>query len=158
MSVQAIILMFVVVLCSNTFCNAYALTKSEVSSATTAIQSAFVSTHNAEESGGNVSGLVRQLNDAIQLVQKAEDENSSNPLQAAADIQAAVQEAHNIVTESKSIKSIGTVTQEILYIRSIASAITIIVAAVLIYIFGGRVFRKIWLRMYGNFVVKPSHG
>src|SRR5487761_86650 len=80
-----------------------AASPADFSSASNAIDSAYVSVHSAEESGGNVSSLVNQLDSALALVQRAQSENATNPSQATLDLQNATQIAQKVALESSSV-------------------------------------------------------
>src|ERR1700733_542930 len=104
-----------------------AITEADVSGANQAVQSALILTYSAQKSGGNVTVLIQQLNDAIQLIQKAEAENSTNPAQAVADIQSAIVESQNVASESAPISLAGHDAQNSIEIRSISIASLIVV-------------------------------
>jgi len=144
-------------LCS-TSDSAAALTQTEVSSANSEIQSAFVSAYGAEKSGGNVSSLIAELNYAIQLVQKAEAENATSPSQAAADLQNATRAAQRVSAESASVAQMGSAARQASELISVSAASAVVVVAVLVYIFGGRIYRRAWLRLYRDYVVRPANG
>jgi len=143
---------------SSTAGSAAAITQAQVSSANGAIQSAFTSAHNAEKSGGNVSSLVAQLNNAIQLVQKAEAENATSQAQATADLQNATALAQSVVAASASVSQTGSAARQTTEVTSVSAASAIIVIAALTYIFGGRVYRRAWLRIHRDYVVRPANG
>ena len=144
-------------LCSNAG-SASAITQSQVSSANSQIQSAFTSAYGAEKAGGNVSSLDSKLNEAIQLVQKAEAENASSPAQAAVDLQNATGIALSVAAESPSVSQAGSAARQTTELTSVGAASAIVVAAALTYIFGGRIYRKAWLRLYRDYVVRPANG
>ena len=144
-------------LCS-TADSAAALTQTEVSSANGEIQSAFVSAYSAEKSGGNVSSLIAELNNAIQLVQKAEAENATSPSQAAADLQNATRDAQRVTAESASVAQMGGAARQITELTSVSAASAVVVVAALTYIFGGRIYRSAWLRLHKYYVVRPASG
>ena len=132
-----------------------AASQSEFSTASNAITSAFVSTHSAELKGGNVSSLVTKLNAAVGLVQKARLENSSNPAQASADLQNATQLAGQVSGNSAGIGQSGASAKSTQMDESVGASAAIIAVAILIYIFGGRIYRMAWLYVYGDYVVRP---
>ena len=162
MSRSAGLLCLVLVLIALGLCagpvTAAAVTPTQVSSATGAIQSAFASTLSAEKSGGNTSSLVAQLNAAIQLVQKAESENATEPAQAAADLQNATAIAQSVMAESPSVGQAGSAARQTTEATSVGAASVIILVAALTYIFGGRAYRMAWLRTHRDYVVRPANG
>ena len=144
-------------LCSNAN-RASAITQSQVSSVDGSIQSAFLSAHSAEKTGGNVSSIVAQLNAAIALVQKADAENATNPSQASRDLQNATTIAQGVSVSAPSLGRAGSSARQDTDITSIGSAIGVVVLASLAYLFGGRIYRRIWLFAYRDYVVRPSDG
>jgi hypothetical protein len=138
--------------------SASAVTQTQVSSANSEIQSAFASAVGAEKSSGNVSSLDAKLNTAIQLVQKAEAENSTNPSQAAADLQNASAVAQSVIAESPSVSRTGSAARQTTEITSVSAASAIVVVAALVYVFGGRIYRMAWLRLHRDYVVRPANG
>ena len=137
---------------------ASAVTPAQVASANSAIGSAFASTLSAEKSGGNVSSLVAQLNSAIQLVQRAEEENATSPGQAAADLQNASAISQSVTATSSSVAQAGSSARQTTEVTSVAEASAIIIVAALTYVFGGRVYRSAWLRLHRDYVVRPANG
>ena len=138
--------------------SASAITQAQVSSANGEIHSAFTSAHSAEKSGGNVSSLVAQLNDAIQLVQKAQAENATSPALAAADLQNATSTAQAVIADSPSVAHTGSAARQTTELTSLSAASVIVLLAALTYIFGGRVYRRAWLRLHRDYVVRPANG
>lgn len=137
---------------------AAAVSPAQVSSADDAIQSAFASVYAAERSGGNVTPLDSQLNQAIQLVQEAEAVNATDPSRAASDIQNATSIAQAVAAESASVARSGSSSRQATEATSLGAAAAIVVVAAMTYIFGGRVYRRAWLRAYRDYVVRPADG
>jgi hypothetical protein len=137
---------------------AAAVTPTQVSNANGQIQSAFASVYAAEKSGGNVSALDARLNYAIQLVQKAEAENATNPAQAGADLQNATAVAQGVAAESPSVGQAGSAARQATELTSAGGASAIVTVAALTYVFGGRIYRKAWLRLHRDYVVRPANG
>jgi len=135
---------------------AQAATNAEFSTTTNAIGSAFVAAHNAGQDGGNVSELVATLNVALNLLQRAQAENATNPAQAAADLQNATSMAAGVTAASASAAQAGNAARQVTVETSIGGASAIVIAAVLIYLLGDRIFRRLWIFVYRNFVVRPS--
>jgi hypothetical protein len=135
-----------------------ATTNAQFNSATNAIGSAFVAVHNAGQSGGDVSGLVTKLNVALDLLQKARAENATNPTQATADLQNATLVAERVTAASASAAQAGSAARRVTVATSIGAASAILIGAALIFIFGDRVFRRLWFFVYRNFVVRPANG
>jgi hypothetical protein len=137
---------------------AAAVTEAQVSNANSAIQGAFASAYKAEKAGGNVSSLDAKLNDAIQLVQTAEGENATNPAQASADLQNATALAQSVAAASPSVSQKGSAARQTTEVTSLGAASAVVVVAALTYVFGGRIYRKAWLRLYKDYVVRPANG
>jgi hypothetical protein len=133
----------------------FAASQNDFSTTNNAITSAFVATHSAEVKGGNVSSLVIQLNAALYLMQKAQSENSTNPAQASTDLQNATQLAEQVSSDSSGIAQSGVSARSTQMDESIGASVAIIVIAILIYIFGGRIYRGAWLFVYRDYVVRP---
>lgn len=133
-----------------------AASPAQFSSTNSAIASAFVAAQSAEEKGGNVSGLVVILNEALGLVQNAESENATNPTQASTDLQNATTLAEMVSSEAVQIGQSGAAARMTRVMESIGASAVIVVVAVLIYIFGDRIYRRIWFYIYRDFIVKPA--
>jgi hypothetical protein len=130
-----------------------AITQTQVSSANGEIQSAFTSAYAAEKSGGNVTSLTAELNEAVQLVQKAMAENATSPAQASVDLANATLIAQGVVSAAGPVGQQGAANRQSQVYLSTGSAAVIIAVAALIYAFGDRIFHRIWLLLYGNYVV-----
>jgi hypothetical protein len=135
-----------------------AISERGVSSTSSTIQSAFVLTFQAERNGGNVNPLITSLNSALQLVGKAQAENSTNPAQASIDLRAAQQLALNVTAASATVSAAGRSLRQFIIVRSVVSAVVILIAATLVYAYGGRVFRWLWIRLYRGYEVRPANG
>lgn len=135
---------------------ASALTQTQISGADGAIQAAFISTQNAERMGGNVSALVAELNSAIQMVQNAEAENSTNPALASSDLSNATQIAQRVSADAGPAGQQGAAARDLQFYVSAGSAAAIVAIAAVIYAFGDRLYHVLWLRMHGDQVVKKT--
>ena len=134
----------------------YAAPAAEFSTANATIRSAFTAMQLAESNGGNVTSLISSLNSALALMQKATSENSTNAGQASADLQSAVQIATQVESQSASVSLNGSSQKQIVFAESIGSAATVSVLAILVYLFGDRLYRRIWFYVYRNFTVRPA--
>ncbi len=133
-----------------------AASPADFTNANNAINSAFLATYNAQQSGGNVSALVEKLNSAIALVQRAQSENSSSPLPASEDLQSATQLAQQVSSEAPSIGQAGAAAKQTLIDESIAGIVAIGILGALTFFYGGRIYRMLWLLLYGKHLVKQS--
>jgi len=133
---------------------ARAATSSSFVSADASVQTAFLAVHSAEARGGNVSGLDAQLNTAIGLIQSANSENSTNPAQATRDLQNATNIAQSVEAEAPTIGQQGASARQLQLEVSIGLAAVMVAVAAALYVMGDRISRRLWLRMYGGYVVR----
>jgi len=119
-----------------------------------AVQSAFVAVQAAGKDGGNTTSLVTKLNGALALVQKASGENKSNPAQASVDLQSALSIAQGVQASAPAIAQQGLSARQFQLFLSLSSAFVIVCVAAAIYLFGDKIYRRLWLRIYGNHVVR----
>jgi len=132
----------------------YAASQTDYSNAMQQIGSAFSATYTADQRGGNVTSLVSQLNGALQLVAKATSENSTQPTRASTDLQQAVTIAKSVQAAAAGVGDVGAAARQAQLYISVGSAIVIVAIASLIYVFGDRIYRRLWLRVYGNYEVR----
>jgi hypothetical protein len=126
----------------------------DFSSTNSTIQAAFIATYNANQSGGNVSQLVIQLNLALALVQQAQSQNATNPTKAAADLQNATMVAERVIAASGSVAQMGRASRQSTELVSVEAAYLISVAAVLACVFGDRVYRRLWRFVFKDYVLE----
>jgi len=131
-----------------------AANQSSFKGASSAVQVAFAAVQTAGNDGGNITSLVAQLNGALALVQKASAENSTDPAQASADLQLALSMVAVVQSSAADVAQHGTSARQLQFETSVASAIVIVGIAVALYAYGDRIYRRIWLRVYGGHVVK----
>jgi len=133
---------------------ASAANQASFSGASSAVQGAFVAVQTAGKDGGNITSLLAQLNGALALVQKATAENSTKPAQAAADLNSAVTIAQGVQAASATVAQQGVSARQLQLEVSIGSAIAIVGVAIALYVYGDRIYRRIWLRIYRGHMVK----
>jgi len=133
-----------------------AASQTSFNSASSAVQNAFVAVQTAGRDGGNVTSLVAQLNGALALVQRATTENSSNPVRASADLQSAIGIAQGVQSSAATVAQQGLSARQLQLELSVASAVVIVGIAIALYFYGDRIYRRLWLRMYGSYVVKKA--
>lgn len=133
---------------------ASAVTQAQVSAANGQVESAFAAAYHAEARGANVSSLVSQLNQAVQLVQNAEAENATDPGQSAADLANATQMAQSVGNAAGPAGQEGAALRQLQLYASAAEAAAIVAAAGCAYALGGRAYRLAWLRVYRRHLVK----
>jgi hypothetical protein len=161
MNTKVVLALFalIIVLLAKPSIYASAASTSDFSSANSTINSAYTATLTAEQKGGNVSQLVTQLNIAISLFQKATQENSTNPSGAISDLQNATRLAQGVIGDASVVSAAGSASVQSRDALSISSAVAIGIIAVLIYIFGGRIYRRLWYLLYKDYlVVAPTNG
>lgn len=118
------------------------------------MQSAFLAVQTAGKDGGDITSLVAQLNGALALVQRASSENSTDPAQASSDLQSALSIAQQVQSAAAAVAQQGTTARQLQEEVSVASAAVIVGVAVALYFYGDRIYRRVWLRVYGSHVVR----
>ena len=121
-----------------------------------AVSNAFSSIYYAEQNGGDVSSLVERLNSAISLIQTAKAENATNPSAATNDLSNSTNIAQNVSLSASSVSSSGLAARHLRLYESIGTATATIALATLTYLKGDLVYRRLWLYVYRNHVVKKS--
>jgi hypothetical protein len=156
--VACFIITFGILICvsANLTRSAYAASQADFRNTNHEIESAYVSVENAEKDGGNVTSLIAQLNNALQLVQNAEQENESNPSQAESLLSTAFQDAQNVTAHSSSVALAGISSRQVYEIGSIGIESTIATAALVVYFFGARIYRMIWFRLYRGYTARRT--
>jgi predicted PurR-regulated permease PerM len=156
-SILALALIIVVCLASApSYSSAAAPT--DFSSTNQAIAAAFSATYQAEQRGGNVTSLVESLNQALQFVAQAQLVNSTNPAQATQDLQNATQLAQKVSSLAPSVGQAGAQAHQLL-VEEISIEIAVVIAAsAWIYVYGDRIYHRIWYFLYKDYVVKPKNG
>ncbi len=135
----------------------YAADTASFSGTNSALASAYAATLAAENHGGNVSALVAELNTAISSYQNAIRENATNPSAAALDLANASQLASEVIAQAPAISAEGASLVRFRDAISISSAIAIGVLAGLVYLFGGRIYRRLWYSLYKDYVVRSGN-
>jgi hypothetical protein len=120
------------------------------------VNNAFSSIYNAEQNGGNVSSLVERLNVAILLIQRANALNATDPSAAAADLSNATSMAQMVALTSASVSRSGSTAREVRLYESLGTIVVTLVVATLAYFKGNRVYRRLWLYVYKNHLVKKT--
>jgi hypothetical protein len=120
------------------------------------IASAYSSIYYAEHNGGDVSSLVERLNVAILLVQRADAENATAPSAAAADLFNATSIAQMVAATSASVSSSGSTARQLRLYESLGTVAAMLFVATLAYWKGDRVYRRLWLYVYKNHLVKKT--
>lgn len=120
------------------------------------MNNAFSSVYYAEQSGGDVSTLVERLNTAAFLIQRAKAENATNPSAAATDLSNAIAIAQMVSLDSASVSSSGSTARQLRLYESLGTIVGTLTLAVLVYLKGDRVYRRLWLFVYKDHLVKRT--
>jgi hypothetical protein len=103
-----------------------------------------------------VSSLVERLNVAILLIQKADAENATASGTAAADLSNATFIAQMVALASVSVSSSGSMGRQLRLYESLGTIVATLIVATLAYFKGDRVYRRLWLYVYKNQLVKKT--
>jgi hypothetical protein len=135
-----------------------ATSENDFSNTSNLITAAYIDLHSAEQKGGNVSTLVVQLNAALSLYHKAQQENLTDPNQASIDLSDATQLANNVSSESTQIGQAGAAARIAQQTNAEVEITLVILGAAFLYIFGPTIYRRVWLFVYKDFVVRAQNG
>ena len=146
----------IVLVISTTPISSHGATGGQLETAVNSVNSAFSSIYYGEQNGGDVSALVEKLNDAVSLIQKAVAENATDPNAATADVSNATTIAQTVSLNSTFVSASGSMARQLRLAQSLDTVITTLAIAALAYLRGDRVYRRLWLYVYRNHVVKKS--
>jgi len=141
---------------STTPISSHEATGGQLETAANSVNSAFSLVYYAEQNGGDVSALVAKLNAAIFLIQKAEAENATDPDAAIADLSNATTIAQMVSQNSSSVSTNGLMARQLSLYESLGTVAAALGLAALAYLKGDRVYRRLWLYVYRNHVVKKN--
>lgn len=118
------------------------------------IDSAYVRVRTIEGEGGNVTGVVGQLNQALSLVATGETYETGAPDQAQALYSQAESIIQSVNQELPGVESSGMASarSEVLWLTFTLAALAAI--GIETYFFGGRIFWSLWTRSHKNWRVK----
>jgi len=106
---------------------------------------AFASVLKAEKAGGDVGPLVSRLNEAASLIDSGSDESLAR--------------AQSIITEvSGLVPGVAAQGSQSTMLQMVEAWIALVVlgtSAVLVWLYGGRVFWRVWLRAKGGWRAEP---
>jgi hypothetical protein len=145
-----------VLVISTTPITSHEATGGQLATANGSVNSAFSSVYYADQNGGDVSALIEKLNIAVSLIQKAVAENATDPSRATADLSNATSIAQEISLNSTSVSASGSVARQLRLAASLGTVVAALGVAILTYLWGDRVYRRLWLYVYRNHVVKKS--
>jgi ABC-type uncharacterized transport system fused permease/ATPase subunit len=132
--------------------------QNDFSSAQSALAHAYSQISLIDQNGGNTTSLVSQLNIAVNLFQRAMEDESSDPVTASSELQNATEIANKVSNESVPILQIALAQEHERFALAITEAGVIITASVLLYLFGERIYNRLWLNQRKNFVVRSPNG
>ena len=100
----------------------------------------FANVLKTERTGGDVDPLVSRLNEAASLIDSGSDESLSK--------------AQGIITEvdglTQSVEAQGSQSNMLQYVEVGLTLVVLGASAVLVWLYGGRVFWRVWLRAKGG--------
>lgn len=131
-----------------------AASPSQFSAVSGSIASAYAAVNAAQARGGNTTSLVASLNTAIALFERAQAENASLPAAAATDLQNATAIAQQVQGSAPAIGAQGASARQVQEYVSVGTAAAIVIIAGALYVYGDRIYRRIWLMVYSGFEVK----
>jgi len=120
------------------------------------VNSAFPSVYYAQQNGGDVSALVEKLNLAIFLIQRSDAENATNPNAATVDFSNATSLVIEVSLASASVSNSGSSARQLRLYESVGAIAATLGLATLTYVIGDRVYRRLWLFVYKNHLVKKT--
>ena len=127
-----------------------------VSEARKKVYEAYAAVVDTEASGGNVTGLVERINEAIDLVRKAENISDTDPEQAAVLAERAINIANEVLDEAGVVKEEGLALKRFQLFLEISSGILFVFSGFLVYFYGPRVFWRIWVKIKGDWRVRSG--
>jgi len=146
----------IVLVISATPISSHEATGGQLATADNSVNRAFSAVYYAEQNGGDVSALVEKLNVAMSLIQKAVAENATDPSAATTDLSNATTIAQTVSLNSTFVSASGSMARQLRLAQSLDTVITTLAIAALAYLRGDRVYRRLWLYVYRNHVVKKS--
>ncbi len=147
----------IVLVISATPISSHEATGGQLATADNSVNRAFSAVYYAEQNGGDVSALVEKLNVAMSLIQKAVAENATDPSAATTDLSNATTIAQTVSLNSTFVSASGSMARQLRLAQSLDTVITTLAIAALAYLRGDRVYRRLWLYVYRNHVVKKSN-
>jgi hypothetical protein len=120
------------------------------------IDQAFLALRSAEVDGGNITSLVLSLNEAINLTERADVMNATNPSQSAALYSQAYSLASNILRQAPTVAAQGRTAVAAAATDFYAETTVLGALAVVAYFFTPRAFWWLWVRIYGGWRVKSA--
>jgi hypothetical protein len=120
------------------------------------IGEAYVAVLQAEQSGGNVTSMVAQLNSALSLVQQADSINGTDPSQAQALYSQASSIAGQVIQSAPAVASAGAAATSTAETYLAVETVVLAGLAVVAYLYTPRIFWSLWLRVHRGWRVKKA--
>jgi hypothetical protein len=141
-----------------TLATVYPVQAQTIDSAQTAVHNAYKALLDASDAGGDVTELTAQLNHALDLIAQANNFVLSDPAESQMLASQAQDIANNVTANAPKVKQAGIAQNQTSTIILAGTIIAVIIAGVLVYIFGQKIMWKIWLKLRSNYRVtsKPS--
>ena len=146
--------LLVIFLSISVLLSAVALVQSQstpLDSTQTAIHDAYKAIVEANNAGGDISELTDQLNQALKLTSQAQALIISDPQLTQTLFLQAQALAQNVTSQSSTVQAEGLFQNPLFIGVSIAS---LLASGILVYVFGPKIFWKVWLRLRKNYRVK----
>ncbi len=123
-------------------------------SAQDATYSAYKAILKASNAGADTNQLIQQLNQAINLTAQAQQLNSTNPQRAQSLVDQAQIIAQNVTQQAIAAQQSAS---NVLPIIAVASAVSLILAGILVYAFGPKLLWRIWFNLRKNYRIKTKN-
>lgn len=131
-----------------------AATGQDFASSSAAISQAYLAVSAAQKDGGNVTGLVASLNTAVGLYSEAQAENGTSPAAAAQHLAEASATAQQVAQAAPGIGRAGLAARQFQEEVSLGAAVAIVALGAVLYVFGERIYHRLWLRAYSRHLVR----
>jgi len=120
------------------------------------ISAAFGRVSVVQGEGGNVTGVVRLLNQALALVEEGASVQGSDAAQAQTYYQQAEDVVRSVNAQLPSVEQQGLASSRSQLAWLAATMIVLALAGALVFRFGGRAFWALWVRTHHDWVVRKA--
>jgi len=152
-----VFLMFSISLRCMTIIHGVEKNKEAIADTRSEIYNAFKAVARAYNAGGDVGELVKRLNEALSLISKAEellDEDPEETMHLSSEAQIIAQ---NVTLEAPNVEERGLQRKQVETVIMVGSSFGLVASGVLIYVYGPRIFWRIWVRLRRNYRVIARH-
>lgn len=108
----------------------------------------------AYDAGGDIGELTNKLNEALNLISRAEEILDTDPAEAERLALEAKTLAQSVVETAPTIKEEGLKQKQITTLIVSTSVTTLIISGIFVYVSGPKVLWKMWLRLRKNYRVR----